>query len=61
MEILTLLQSNQNLTEADIFGHLWTFMSKKDFDVALESLQAAKMVFTQNVGGKPYLRAKVRT
>lgn len=58
MEIIQLIKSSQNLTEADLFQHLWTFMSKKDFDLALESLYHAGMIFQQNVGGKPYLRTK---
>lgn len=59
MEIIQLLKSGMDLTEHTLYSHLWTYMSKKDYELALESLQAAGKVYTENVKGKGYLRVKL--
>lgn len=61
MEIITMLRSGQDFTDAQLFGHLYTFMSKKDFDQAIADLQAANKIYTQAVGGKAYLRLRAGT
>lgn len=58
MEIIQVLRSGERLTETDLFGYLWTFMSKKDFDTALQDLQAAKKIYTESSAGKSYLKVK---
>lgn len=58
MEILSMLRSGQDMTDNMLFAHLYTFMSKKDFDQAISDLQAAGKVFSEAKGGKSYLRAR---
>lgn len=58
MEIISVLRSGQNLTDNELFGHLWTYMSKKDFDTALQDLQSAGKIHAQAIGGKSYLKYK---
>lgn len=58
MEIVQLLRSSQNFSEKDLYEHLWTFMSKKDFETALGDLQSGGMIYTEAVAGKGYLRIR---
>lgn len=58
MEIIQVLRAGKNLTDGEIFGHLWTYMSKKDFDTAIQDLQSAGMIYARAVGGKSCLKLK---
>jgi len=61
MEIIQILRSSQRFTESQLFGHLWTFMSKKDFDVAMQDMQAANKIYMEVSSGKSYVRLRTGT
>lgn len=57
MEIIQTLRGG-GMTDSDLFGHLWTFMSKKDFDQAIQDLQAAGKINAEIRGSRSYIVLK---
>lgn len=57
-EIVHLLQSGVQLSDSQLYQHLWTFMSEKDFRDALNNLQAAGKVYTSAAGGKAIMKLR---
>ena len=61
MEIIQMLRTGHDMTDNQLFGHLYTFMSKKDFDQALQDLQAAGKIYAEAKNGKSYLKVRAGT
>lgn len=59
LEIIQVLKSGHQLTDQQVYGHLWSFMSKKDFDTALQDLQSARKIHAVASNGKSFLKLTV--
>jgi hypothetical protein len=58
LEIIQVLRAGQNLTDNQVYSHLYSFMTKRDFDTALADLIAAGIIYAESVGGKSIMRLK---
>lgn len=57
-EIMQVLSSGQDLTDSQVYSHVWTFMTRRDFDQCCSDLQSAGKLYSEARGGKSVLRLK---